>query len=107
MNPSSKLSIPMILATATLAISAILLFVRLGHYALWDDEANTALIGKGVWATGDTTAVVGHNIVAYRGGADLENLRTRFIPPLQFYMAAPFTGPTAPNAFIARLPFTV
>src|SRR5205807_2588413 len=46
-----------------LASSSMLLFARLGHYALWDDEAYTALAAQGVWQTGDTTAVLGHNVV--------------------------------------------
>src|SRR2546423_181940 len=95
---------------ATLTVAAMLLFVRLGHYPLWDDEANTALIGQSVWRTGDTVAKIGQNIVAFRGGGDLENLRTRYIPPGQFYLAAPFVGALAryqPNTFLARLPFAV
>ena len=93
------------IAIATLVTSAILLFARLGHYALWDDEANTALIGQGVWRTGDTSAVVGHNVVAYHNGAELENLKERYMPPLQYYIAAPFVGPNDPSSFLARLPF--
>jgi hypothetical protein len=32
--------------------SAVLIFARLGHYALWDDEALTAMTAKNVWRTG-------------------------------------------------------
>jgi hypothetical protein len=85
----------------------IMIFTRLGHYALWDDEANTALFGEGVWRTGDTTAVLGHNIVAYSGGKELKNLRNRYMPPLQYYVAAPFVGAGGRGAFWARFPFAV
>jgi hypothetical protein len=94
-----------LIAAAVLAASAVLLFARLGHYALWDDEALTALHALGVWRTGDTTAVIGHNIVGYRSGALLEGLRERFTPPLPSYLAAPFLGLMGPTALAARLPF--
>lgn len=94
-------------AAAFLVLYAALLFARLGHYALWDDEANTGLIAQGVWRTGDTTAVVGHNVVAYRNGYELEGLKNRTIPPLQYYVCAPFVGLLGPTAFAARLPFAL
>src|SRR4051794_39413505 len=107
MIPAEKPTIRLILASATLLVSALLIFARLGHYALWDDEANTALIGKGVWRTGDTSAVLGRNLVAFRNGGELENLRVRYLPPLQYYLAAPFVGPDGPSSFRARLPFAL
>jgi hypothetical protein len=92
----------------TLMAAAVLIFARLSTYALWDDEANTALIGQSVWRTGDTVAKIGDNIIAFRGGGDLVNLRTRYIPPGQFYLAAPFVGLAhGPNTFLARFPFAV
>ena len=94
------------LMAATLALSALLLFSRLGHYALWDDEAHVALIAESVWRTGDTSAMIGKNRYAYRGGNDLRNLHTRCLSPLQYYVAAPFVGLAAPpGALAARLPF--
>lgn len=87
--------------------SAAMIFTRLGHYALWDDEANTALFAKSVWRTGDATAVVGHNIVAHTGGAELRGLRNRSIPPLGYYLAAPFVGLLGDTALAARLPFAI
>src|SRR5947208_1660992 len=92
----------------TLAAAATLIFARLGTYALWDDEANTALIGESVWRTGDTVAKIGQNIVAFRGGGDLVDLRTRYIPPGQFYLVAPFVGLSSrPSTFLARFPFAM
>jgi 4-amino-4-deoxy-L-arabinose transferase-like glycosyltransferase len=96
-----------LLYAATLLIAAIFLFARLGHYALWDDEAQTALIGEGVWQTGDTSALVGHNIVAYGAGVELRNLKMRYLPPLQYYLVAPFVGLWPGQLLAARLPFAI
>jgi hypothetical protein len=96
-----------VISLATLLLAALALFTHLGHYALWDDEANTALIGEGVWRTGDTSAVLGRNIVAYRGGAELSNLKARYLPPLQYYVVAPFVGLWPRSALAARFPFAV
>lgn len=95
------------LPALTLLLAAVGLFARLGNNALWGDEANTALIAQGVWRTGDTSAVVGENIVAYRNGAELTGTMERYMPPLQYYLAAPFValGPT--SALFARLPFAL
>lgn len=90
-----------------LLASAVLIFARLGHYALWDDEATTALSGIGVWRTGDTTAVIDHNIAAYESGKELRNLHFRYMPPLPSYMAAPFVGLMGNSALAARLPFAI
>ncbi len=95
------------IALAVLVGSAVLLFARLGHYSLWNDEALTALPALGVWRTGDTTAVVGDNIVAYCNGAQLIGLRVQRSPPLRFYLAAPSLGLLGPTAFAARLPFAM
>lgn len=85
----------------------MLLFARLGHYALWDDEAGLALSAIGVWRTGDTTAVIGHNIFAYRYGYELRNLHLRYVPPLPSYLAAPFVGLMGTESLPARLPFAL
>ena len=95
------------IALAVLVGAAVFLFARLGHYALWDDEAQTALPALGVWRTGDTTAVIGDNIVAYRNGCHLIGLSVRRSPPLRFYLAAPSLGLLGPTAFAARLPFAL
>ncbi|PWU10022.1 MAG: hypothetical protein C5B50_26145 [Verrucomicrobia bacterium] len=90
-----------------LALAFTALFSRLGHYALWDDEAGTALSAIGIWRTGDTAALLDHNIVAYERGKDLRNLRERLMPPLPGYLAAPFIGLLGRNAWAARLPFAL
>jgi hypothetical protein len=91
----------------TLLCASLLLFARLGRYALWDDEANTALFAEGICATGDTTAIIGHNLVAYEGGWELKNLRERYIPPLPAYLAAASMAIFGKTALAARLPFAM
>src|ERR1700683_2250373 len=44
-----------VIAILGLVSIGTLLFWNLGTYALWDDEANTALFATNVWKTGDTT----------------------------------------------------
>jgi hypothetical protein len=107
LNLSNLLTPKWAVAATTVLLSALLLFVRLGHYALWDDESYTALAARGVLATGDTTAVIGHNIVAFRNGLLLRNLCDRATPPLPSYLAAAFMGMLGDNAFVARLPFAL
>ena len=83
------------------------MLARLGHSALWDDESYTALGGIAVWRTGDTSAVLDHNIVANRAGVKLRNMKLRFHPPLMFYLAAPSLGLLGETSFAARLPFAL
>src|SRR5437870_4738156 len=97
----------LILSGLLVVCAAILLFTQLGHYALWDDEANTALHAKGVLRTGDTSAVIGHNIVAYRDGICLVNLRDRVTSPLSSYIVAGFMAVFGDSAFAVRLPFAL
>ena len=95
------------LTAFTLLAFTTLLLARLGHPALWDDEANTALFGQSLWATGETNAVIGDNIVAYRNGAELnDQLVNRHLPPLQYFLEAPFVRDTH-SAWWARLPFAL
>lgn len=108
--PSADMGISkgkLVLGIVLLVGTSMLLFVRLGHTPLWDDEATTALYGKSIWQTGDAYAVVGHNIVAFKGGAELRNLRNRYMPPLAFVVAAPFVGLLGDTSLAARLPFAV
>lgn len=90
-----------------LIIAFFFLFKGLGNDALWDDEATTALFAKNVWETGDMSAVVGHNIIAFRSGSELQKLKNRYVPPASYYIAAPFAGLMELNAFSARLPFAI
>lgn len=91
----------------TLLLSSVLLFARLGHYALWDDEAMDALSARGVLQTGDTTAIIGNNIVGYRDGLLLHNLRHEGMPPFTAYAAAISMKVLGETAFAARFPMAV
>ncbi len=85
-----------------------LLFARLGHYALWDDESLTALSAKAIQATGDTGVLLDHhNIVAYRDGLSVYHLADRSTPPLSAYLCAASFDCFGVNAFTARLPFAL
>jgi 4-amino-4-deoxy-L-arabinose transferase-like glycosyltransferase len=87
------------------AAAAWLLFWNLGANPFWGDEADTALFARGVWETGDTTAIVGDNLYAFRSGELLTNLRNRYTPPLPYYVVAPFWGLAGNSTFWLRFPF--
>ena len=85
-----------------------LIFARLGHYALWDDETMTGLVAKGVRHTGDTTVLLDHgNIVAYRGGILIRDFHDRSTPPFSAYLTAAAFSLFGISAFSARLPFAL
>jgi hypothetical protein len=108
-KPGQKKGLACWMALGFLSIAAVLIFAGLGHYPLWEDEALTALGAKGVLRTLDTSALVDdHNVLAFRGGFELENLRRRYAPPLQDYLTAPFLAVFGEqNALAARLPFAL
>ncbi len=106
-QPNQRMASKLVIAVALLLASATLLFARLGHYPLWDDEADTGLYGLSVWRTGDTSARLGHNLIAFRSGKELTDLHNRYLPPLGYYVCAPFVGLLGRTAFAARLPFVL
>ncbi|MGV3620980.1 MAG: hypothetical protein ACO1OB_09185 [Archangium sp.] len=97
----------LVAAGAALAICAALLLWNLGAYALWDDEANTAVFAANVWKFGDTTAWDGTNLLAFRDGLELTGLKNRVYPPAQYFYAAPWLGLLGRTALAARLPFAL
>jgi hypothetical protein len=86
---------------------AFLLFARLGHYALWDDESLMALDAEGIQRTGDTTVLLGPNIVAYRNGLCIRDFADRSTPPLSAYLTAASFDLFGVSPFTARLPFAL
>jgi 4-amino-4-deoxy-L-arabinose transferase-like glycosyltransferase len=90
-----------------ISLSFFLLFARLGNYPLWDDETMVALAAEGILKTGDTSMVIGDNIVAYRGGILLKNLADRALPPLGSYLTAASFGVFGKSAWSARFPFAL
>jgi hypothetical protein len=91
----------------TLCIAGWMFLGNLGTYALWDDEAETALGAKGVLATGDTTALIGHNVNARRGGINLRDMADRLTPPLPTYLMALSFKIGKADAYFSRLPFAL
>lgn len=86
-------------------LPAAFLFMNIGTYSLWDDETMTSLIAQGVRLSGDTSAQLGDNIVAYREGIALRGLKDRFSPPLPTYLVALSMQIFGSGSFSARLPF--
>jgi len=83
------------------------LFWSLSRYSLWDDESATALHAEVVYKTGDTGALLGNNLIAFRGGLVLRDLKDRSVSPLQYFIAAPFVGNFPGSSAVARLPFAL
>lgn len=94
-------------AGLVLGLSGLLLFSNLGHYALWDDETMVGLVAQGVLKTGDTSALLDHNLVAYEDGLLLHNFCDRSTPPLPAYLTAASFALLGRSATTARLPFAV
>ena len=88
-------------------VCAFLLFYRLGAYALWDDEAGTALTARSVLRHADISALVDeHNVFAYRAGFGIEDLKLRYVLPLPVLLtAAGFVSAGDQTALAARIPF--
>lgn len=94
-----------IIGCVALLLCLPLLFYGLDHYALWDDEAMTALLARGILKTGDTSAFIDHNIIAYRNGILLSNGFDRSTPPLPSYVTAMAMHLFGNDAWVCRLPF--
>jgi len=91
---------------SSVVVAAWMLFTALGSHALWDDEAVDGLMGEAVIQTGDTGAMVGHNIMAYRNGFLLNNHRVEGQPPFVAFAAAYSMRLFGRTAWAARLPVT-
>lgn len=87
-----------------IVISAVIMFTKIFHYPLWDDEAIDALVGKGIFQTGDTSGVIGHNILGYRNGLLLNRLRVEGEPPFTAFAAACSMRFFGTTSWAARLP---
>jgi hypothetical protein len=105
---SSREPVRYAVMAAALVLMAALLFVQLGHYALWDDETMVGLAAKGVVRTGDTSVLMDHgNVLAYRGGILVRDFHDRSTPPLATYLTAVSFAFLGTNAWTARLPFAM
>jgi hypothetical protein len=106
-NRAAKMRFWLPCSVVVLLLSCGLIFFRLGHYPLWVDEADTALFARGIARTGDTSAVIDHNVYVYQMGALLKNLHGRYQPPVPYYLAAPFVGASGTGSLWPRIPFAV
>jgi len=97
----------LVIGLLTLVAGFILIFTNLGHYALWDDEAMDALSARAIVKTGDVSAVLDHNIVAYRNGLLLVNMRHQAMPPLAGYAIAASYAVFGESAWSSRFPFAL
>jgi hypothetical protein len=80
----------------------------IANHAFWDDEANTALFGRNLLASGELTAFDGVNVAGYREGAELdENLHNTYMPSLQYYVTAGAFALLGQGTFAGRIPFVV
>src|SRR5258708_31708382 len=70
------------------AVSATLALTRLDNAALWDDEAQVAIIARNVVHTGHLTGWDGRNLFAYHNGTLLDNQFRPINPPLDFLITA-------------------
>jgi hypothetical protein len=95
------------LSIVVFVLSCGFLFFHLGHYPLWVDEADTAIFARGIARTGDTSALIDHNLYAYHLGALLKNLHGRHQPPVPYYLAAPFVGASGTSSLWPRIPFAI
>lgn len=76
--------------------------------SLWDDEANTALSAKAILNTGGLSAHVDdHNLLMYRNGSEVKNLRLSYLPPAPAYLTALSFEVFGFSAWSARLPFVL
>ena len=92
-----------------LLVTPILLFPRLGDSYLWQDEAETAMIGRAILAHGYPLAAVGPNIITDQPDqADLNSSGIWIWTPwLQGYLAALSFSLLGISTLAARLPFAL
>jgi 4-amino-4-deoxy-L-arabinose transferase-like glycosyltransferase len=93
---------------AILGLAAILLFWGLGDRSLWQDEAETALLGKNILHFGRPLAFDGANVISQEASKEFgPDYLWRWSPWIQLYIAAGSFAVLGPTTLAARLPFTV
>src|SRR5271154_1924162 len=75
---------------AITALAAVLIFWSLGDRYLWQDEAETALLGKNILTFWRPIAYDGTNFVSQEAGREFNksDFLWRWSPWIQFYVAA-------------------
>src|SRR5947208_794631 len=93
---------------AITAVAAILLVWNLGGRCLWQDEAETALLGRNILHYGKPVVSDGINIVSQEAGHEFGADHVwRWSPWVQFYLAAAGLKAAGDSTFGARLPFAL
>jgi hypothetical protein len=93
---------------AILALGAFLIFYHLGQRPLWQDEAETANLGRNVLKTGLPTVTDGVNIVSQEERREFgSDMIWRWSPWMQIYMSAAGQMIVPHSTFWARFWFAV
>ena len=97
----------LLFALGVAGFGALFVFGTIGN-SVWADEANTALSAKAILNTGGLSARVDdHNLLMYRNGSELKNLRLSYLPPAPAYLTALSFKVFGFSSWSARLPFVV
>lgn len=93
---------------AILAAAALLLFWDLDGRTLWQDEAETALLGRNILRFGIPIAFDGTNVVSQEVSREFgPDFLWRWSPWVQFYTAAASLAVFGSTTLAARLPFAL
>lgn len=79
----------------------------LGTPAVWDDEAQTAIVARSFLASGRLSAWDGPNLYAYRNASLVREDGTVDVPPLQVFVTAASFAVLGESNTAARLPFVL
>ncbi|MEW6744444.1 MAG: glycosyltransferase family 39 protein [Planctomycetota bacterium] len=91
-----------------LAAALVLVLANLGNHYLWQDEAQTALIGKTILSHGTPRGTDGKNFFSQERGSEYgKNYIWRWHAWLQFYLVAPSLALLGSTTIAARLPFAL
>jgi 4-amino-4-deoxy-L-arabinose transferase-like glycosyltransferase len=96
------------IAWAIIIVAGILIFASLGERCLWQDEAETAMLGRSILRVGVPVAFDGINLVSQEPGREFGADHVwRWSPWIQFYLAAASMKFFGATTFAARLPFAI
>ena len=91
-----------------LLVAAGLIFFRLDQRLLWNDEAETALLGRNILRYGIPKAFDGRNLISQEVGLEFgANYVWRWTPWLEKYLAAAAFAVAGESTLTARLPFAL
>jgi hypothetical protein len=107
-SPFPSLSKASVALIGAIALAALLSGWGISRHVFWDDEANTAVLARNLLHFGKLTGWDGTNVMAFRGGVDLDDrLLQQIVPPLQYYVAAAGLAVFGETSLGGRLPFLI